>query len=247
MANINTESKGPKGVNIEESLIPSGSSGYARGLAVTYGTDPYHALLNTTPASACVGLIAEDAVATTEAISVIEFGQTVAQVGGAVTALQPLTNNAAGQLVPATAGQPVIAVALEGTSTAGDYICVFVVGLGAFALPASDAVTHLTGAGAIPVVGGTYGIGSAAALAMTLLPPAAANAQDGTRLFIVAETAHAHTISVKTAGGVKVANSINGAGDTVTFAAIGDGVELEAVGGIWVVRSLVGGAAVSEV
>ena len=35
MANINTESKGPKGVNIEESLIPSGSSGYARGLAVT--------------------------------------------------------------------------------------------------------------------------------------------------------------------------------------------------------------------
>jgi diacylglycerol kinase family enzyme len=65
-------------------------------------------------------------------------------------------------------------------------------------------------------------------------------AQDGTKVFITAGTAHAHTI--KTA-----ANGINGAKDTVTFAAVGDGVVLEAVAGAWIVRSLVGGTALSEV
>jgi hypothetical protein len=240
MANISTETKGPKGPQIKESLIPAGSSGYTRGLAVTYGSDAYHALLNTVAATACLGLIEEDAIATTEAIAIIEHGQTVAQIGAAVTALQPLTNNAAGQLVPATTGQPVIAVALEGSSTAGDYVAVFVVGPGNFALPASDAVAHIVAAGAIPVVGGTYGIGSGGALAMTLATPT--TGQDGTTLTVVAETAHAHTL--KTA-----ANIIDGADDTVTFAAVGDIVQLRAVGGKWMVVSIGGPtpAALTEV
>jgi hypothetical protein len=130
MANINTQTKGPKGVQIKESLIPGGSSGFTRGLAVIYGADVYHAAVASVANSACIGIIEEDAVSTTEAIAVIEFGQAVAQVGAAIaSAPLALTNNSTGQLVPATAGQTVVAIALETTPNAGDYICVFVPGL----------------------------------------------------------------------------------------------------------------------
>ena len=130
MTNINTETKGPKGVQIKESLIPGGSSGFTRGLAVVYGTDVYHAAVASVANSPCIGIIEEDAISTTEAISVIEHGQTVGQVGASIpSAPLALTNNAAGQLVPASAGQPVVAIALETTPNAGDYICVFVPGL----------------------------------------------------------------------------------------------------------------------
>jgi hypothetical protein len=71
---------------------------------------------------------------------------------------------------------------------------------------------------------------------MTLVQPTAN--QDGTRVFITAETAHAHTITT-------AANGINGAKHVVTFAAQGDGVELEAMATVWNVRSLVGTAALS--
>jgi hypothetical protein len=130
MTNINTQTKGPKGVQIKESLIPGGSSGFTRGLAVIYGTDVYHAAVASVANSACIGIIEEDAVSTTAAIAVIEFGQTVAQVGAPIpSAPLALTNNASGQLVPAAAGQTLVAIALETTPTAGDYICVFVPGL----------------------------------------------------------------------------------------------------------------------
>ena len=151
-----------------------------------------------------------------------------------MTPLQALTNNASGQLIPAGPGQPVLAIALSGNPNPGDYITVLVVP--AVAVGAGDAVTHYTAAGAIPVASGCAGIGSAGALAMTLAAPTAL--QDGTDLFITAETAHAHTITTP-------ANGINGAKHVVTFAAQGDGVELEAVGGVWNVRSLVGSAALS--
>jgi hypothetical protein len=234
MTNINVELKGPKGPQLSESLIPAAVNGYTRGLAVTYGTDNSHAALVAAPGAIALGLIEEDAISLQLPICVIEFGQTVAQIGAAVAALQFLTPNAAGQLIPAGPGQAVIAVALSGNPNAGDYITVFVIGPGSFAQ--GDAVTHYTAAGAIPVATGTVGIGSAAALAMTLA--AAAALQDGTTIFITAETAHAHTITTP-------ANAINGNKHVVTFAAQGDGVVLEALAGVWNVRALIGTAALS--
>lgn len=130
MSNINVEVKGPQGPQIKESLLPAAVAGFQRGLAVTYGTDEYHAALATTAGEPCVGLIEEDAVSLQLPISVIEHGQAVAQIGATVTPLQKLTNNAEGQLVPAVTPQHVVAVALSGNPNAGDYITVFVCGPG---------------------------------------------------------------------------------------------------------------------
>jgi hypothetical protein len=239
MANIYVEAKGPKGVQAKESLLPAAVAGYQRGLAVTYGSDQYHAAL-VAAATVAVGILEEDAISTRNPSAVVEFGQTVAQVGANVTALQPLTTNAASQLVPAQPGQPVIAVALEPQVyvAPGSFANVFVLGLFGFTMP-GDTVAYLGAAGAVPLITGTYSINAAAAVQVTLAAPTTP-AQDGTTIFVTAGTAHAHT--VKTA-----ANGINGAKDTVTFAAVGDGVELESVAGGWIVRSLVGGAALSEV
>ncbi len=93
-------------------------------------------------------------------------------------------------------------------------------------------VTHETASGAIPVVSGTYGLGSGAALAMTLATPTAA--QDGTEIFIVAETAHAHTVQV--GAGIIIGATTGYA----TFAAIGDGISLVAVNQKWMVKGLTG-------
>jgi hypothetical protein len=243
MANIYVEAKGPKGVQLKESLLPAAVAGYTRGLAVAYGADAYHCTLATALAQACVGILEEDAINVSNPCSVIEFGNAVAQIGANVAKQQLLTVNAAGQLIPAALGQAVIAVALEDQNyvAPGSYATVLVLGLFGFTYPGSSntgfPVTHVAAAGAVPVVAGTYGLGSAGALAMTLATPT--NAQDGTTLYIVAETAHAHT--VKTAN-----NIINGADNTVTFAAVGDGVQLEAVGGKWMVVALSGTAALSE-
>lgn len=233
MANIYVEAKGPKGVQAKESLIPAAVAGYQRGLAVTYGVDAYHAALVAVVGAVAVGILEEDALSTSNPSAVVEFGQTVAQIGADVAALQPLTVNAAGQLVPATPGTAVLAVALEPQVyvAPGSYANVFVLGLFGFlatgSLAAASPVTHAVASAAIPVVSGTYGLGSAAALAMTLATPTLA--QDGTKILVVAETAHAHKITT-------AADIIDGTGDTVTFAAIGDSVELTAVGGKWMAR-----------
>jgi hypothetical protein len=234
MTNINVELKGPKGPQIAESLVPAAVSGYQRGLAVTYGADVSHAALVAVAGAVAIGLIEEDAVSLQLPIRVIEFGQTVAQIGAAVNAQQLLTPNANGQLIPAGPGQAVVAIALETRPNAGDYLTVFVVGPGGFA--PGDTVTHYTAAGAIPIASGTAGIGSAGALAMTLAAPTAL--QDGTEIFISAETAHAHTVTTP-------ANGINGTKHVVTFSAQGDGIVLEALNGIWNVRALIGTAALS--
>ena len=60
--------------------------------------------------------------------------------------------------------------------------------------PSPDTVTHTTSSGAITVSGGTVGLGSGGALAMTLATPTNPG-QDGTVLVIVAETAQAHTVT----------------------------------------------------
>jgi hypothetical protein len=238
MSNIYVEAKGPKGVNAKESLLPAAVSGYTRGLAVTYGTDQYRAALVAIAGAVAVGILEEDAISTKNPCSVIEFGQAVAEIGANIAALQLLAVNASGQLVPAQPGQAVVAVALEPQTyvSPGSFANVFVLGLFGFRAPGSP-VAHITAAGAIPLTSGAYGLGSGGALAMTLATPTAA--QDGTELKIFAETAHAHTVTT-------AADIINGADDTVTFAAVGDTVTLIAVGGKWLVQSLKG-ATLSEV
>ncbi len=107
--------------------------------------------------------------------------------------------------------------------------------------PATDGVTNAIVSAAIPVASGTTTLGSGGALAMTLATPATP-ADDGKIRYIVAATAHAHTV---TTAANKIANT-NALGDTLTFAHVGDSVELEAIGGLWYVRSI-NGPVLSEV
>ena len=242
MSNINVENKYPKGVLDEESLVAASLVGYTRGLAVIYGADQFHALLVSAAGTRALGIIDEDQIVPANAsvptmpIRIIEFGQTVAQIGAAVAALQLLATNAAGQLVPAGPGQPVVAVALDANPNAGDFISVFVVAVCGIYMPGVPT-THYVASGAIPVLPESCaGLGSAGALAMTLAQPTVA--QDGSELFITAETTHAHTITCS-------ANGINGSKHLVTFAAQGDGIWLNAVNGVWNVSGLIGGTVVS--
>jgi hypothetical protein len=101
--------------------------------------------------------------------------------------------------------------------------------------PATDSVTHAVAGGAIAVASGTVGLGSGGALAMTLATPANP-ADDGKQIFIVAETAHAHTVTTA----ANVIKKANASGDTLTFANQGDNVVLEAIAGLWYVREISG-------
>jgi hypothetical protein len=229
MANIYVEKKGRQGLQASESLLPTAVIGYSRGLAVTYGADEYHATLIAAAASLAVGILDEDAININNPCKVVEFGQAVAQIGANLTALQPLTTNAAGQLVPAQPGQPVVAIALEPQNyvSPGSFATVFVLGLFGFTQlggSGGDQVTYYAANGAIPVVSGTAALNGAGALAMTLAQPTAA--QDGTRITLTATTAHAHQVTA-------AANGINGAKLHVNFAAIGDTCVLEAVNLLW--------------
>jgi hypothetical protein len=112
MANIYVEAKGPKGVQAKESLLPSVVATCQRGLAVVYGADAYHAA-PAGAAAAAIGILEEDAINLANPCAVVEFGQVVAQIGANVTAGESLAVNAAGQLVPAVATNPIVAIALE--------------------------------------------------------------------------------------------------------------------------------------
>lgn len=234
MANIYVEGKGPQGVQIKESLLPTAVTGYTRGLAVIYGADAEHATLVSAAATQIVGILEEDAININNPCSVVEFGQAVAQVGANVVAQQYLTVNASGLLVPAQPGQPVCAIALEPQTyvSPGSFATVFVLGLFGFVLTLEgDPVTYFTASGAIPLVTGTAALNGAAAIAMTLVQPTAA--QDGTRMVLTATTAHAHTVTF-------AANGLYGAKHVITFAAIGDTAVIEAVNLLWSVLSLGG-------
>jgi hypothetical protein len=245
MADIYVESKGPQGPQIKESLRVASppASSPSRGLAVTYGSDALHAALVVAATADVIGILEEDVVSVVrggtntvgEDSSVIEFGQAVAQIGG------PLAANASGQLVPANPGQLVVAIALEAQVyvSPGSFACVMVIANLGIVMPGSQ-VAYYAAAGAIPVASGTAVINGAAALAMTLAAPTAA--QDGTVIAIVADTAHAHTVTTPV-------DAIYGTKDTVTFAALGDIVVLEAVNTKWMVRAIGGPtpAALSEV
>jgi hypothetical protein len=125
MANINVEVKGPKGPQVKESLLPAALP-LGRGLAVVYGADEYHATLATAAGGAILGVAEEDAVSLELPVSVIEEGQTVLQIGAAITPGQDLAINATGQFVPAAAGNRIVARALSGNPNAGDYITGYV-------------------------------------------------------------------------------------------------------------------------
>lgn len=242
MANIYVEKKGVrKGPLATESLLPTAVAGYQRGLAVIYGADEYHATLVSAANADAVGILEEDAINVNNPVKVIEFGQAVAQVGANIAALQALATNAAGLLVPAQPGQSVVAFAMEPQTyvSPGSFATVFVVAALGIVLP-GDTVQHITVAGAIPVQQGAYGIGSAAALAMTLAQPTAA--QDGLTIFVTAETAHAHTVTTAASG---IASGQAALKHVVTFTYQGDGVVLEAMNQVWNVRGLIGAAAIS--
>lgn len=81
---------------------------------------------------------------------------------------------------------------------------------------------------------GTVILSKGSAGAWTLAAPAA-GLDDGKILAIVGTTAFAHTV-------ITPSGKLNGAHTTVTYAAVGDAVVLEAYNGIWYTRSLTGAA-----
>jgi len=91
---------------------------------------------------------------------------------------------------------------------------------------AGDAAVAYAANGAISVRDGTHAITKTSLAAMTLAAPSGV---DGMRILIVARTAFAHTVTITEGLGGR------GAGFTVlTFAAVGDGIELQADNNHWV-------------
>jgi hypothetical protein len=76
-------------------------------------------------ATVALGILQNDPKADEAADVFLGRGITFAQVGASVTPGQALTTNASGQLVPAGAGQPIIAYALESGSSGNVISVVF--------------------------------------------------------------------------------------------------------------------------
>ena len=166
MPNINVENKYPKGPQEKESLLALSVNGYTRGLFVIIGSmnawDEFHCSLPTAAGQPCLGVIEEDQEVPASGtvpvlpLSIVERGEAVVQIGATVTPGQALTNNAAGQAIPAGPGQPVLAIALDGNPNAGDFITATITPPSS--VRPGDPVTHYVAAGAIPVVTGAAGL-----------------------------------------------------------------------------------------
>lgn len=91
----------------------------------------------------------------------------------------------------------------------------------------SDADVAYAANGALTIADGVHAITKGSAAAMTLAPPAAGD--DGIRMVITARTAFAHTVTITEGLGGKGA-----AFDVMTFAAVGDTIELLADNLHWV-------------
>jgi hypothetical protein len=91
--------------------------------------------------------------------------------------------------------------------------------------------------GAIAIADGTHALTKTSAGAYTLAAPAAAD--DGMRLVIAARTAFAHVVTVT--GGL----GGNAADDVITFAKVGDAIELLADNAKWVPLGAPYGAVIS--
>lgn len=94
-----------------------------------------------------------------------------------------------------------------------------------------------TANGAITVLDGVHALAKTSAAAMTLAPPTAA--EEGIRLVITARTAFAHTVTITEGLGGKGASF-----DVITFAAVGDSIELLADNLHWVPVSAPYGATI---
>ena len=107
------------------------------------------------------------------------------------------------------------------------------------ATPGSEAgATLYAASGAIAIGDGVHAITKTSAAAMTLAPPTAAD--EGTRMIITARTAFAHTVTITEGLGGKGA-----AFDVMTFAAVGDTIELLADNLHWVPTSAPYGVVIS--
>jgi len=99
-------------------------------------------------------------------------------------------------------------------------------------------VQVLTASGAITIKNGVVLLNGSGVVAATLAAPVSglqsAGGDDGKLLRIVAQTAHAHTVTTP-------ADKINGGDDTATFAAaVGNACDLLAAGGVWLATNLTG-------
>jgi hypothetical protein len=92
--------------------------------------------------------------------------------------------------------------------------------------PGGDSATLYAANGAIAVADGTHALTKTSAAVMTLAAPSAAD--DGMRIVITARTAFAHAVTVT--GGL----GGNAADDVLTFAKVGDTIELLADNAKWV-------------
>jgi len=95
-----------------------------------------------------------------------------------------------------------------------------------------DTCTAASGDGAISVKTGTVAITKGSAAALTLAAPTATT-DDGKVLTIIGTTAFAHTVTTPS-------NKLNGNKTTVTYAAAGDSITVEAYQGVWYSRALKG-------
>lgn len=106
------------------------------------------------------------------------------------------------------------------------------------------AYAQYTAAGAIAVGGKAYlktGAASAFTLAAPIAGSPASGGQDGYSMKIVAQDAFAYVVTTP-------ALAINGADDTATFAAaVGNNIELEAMGGVWYTVGTPRGVTLTEV
>jgi hypothetical protein len=235
MTNKYVEGKGPQGPQIKESLAPTAVTGYNRGLCVNFGATNLICALVTVAGSAALGILEEDAVSTKNPCSTILFGEAIAQIGANITAQAALATDANGRLVPATAGQQVVAIALEPQT----YVAPDANGEGSFALVlflgadgpilAGPLTFYYTASGALAPMTGTHVLDGAAAIAMTLVAPP----NDGIEMYIVAQTAHAHTVTTPGSG-------IYGAKHVITYAAEGDGATVRSAANVWMVPALGG-------
>ena len=216
----------------------AGAAAMGKGLGVVRGADDNHVVIAGANV-AVLGFVDEANINAGDAIGIIEAGEFYAPIGAGVTGGQYLITNGSGQLIPTSAsGDNIVAMALTSGVNPGDYIVALVCSTVRGAqVPEVDYVAS----GALAMQSSIDTLGSGAALAMTLATPSAGQA--GISKKIIAVTAHAHKVTTA----ANVVQTTNATDDTITFAHVGDMVELLALDtGVWQVITLLG-ATLSEV
>jgi hypothetical protein len=95
--------------------------------------------------------------------------------------------------------------------------------------PGQAVITYDGGVGAYTLADPVAGMPSPPSGSAASLGTSGPQGNDGEVVTIVCTTAHAHTVTTASA------NKINGAYNTITFAAVGDIIVLRAYGGVWYV------------